>query len=162
FFSWVPDDTMFDDSSHYLVEPIARLDPATERWTFDGAGLLPSARRHGAVRRPRILVDGIFWQYLSSGIGRVWENLLAEWVASGFTDNIVLLDRAGTAPRIEGVHYWTIGRHDYAQTGRDSLALEAVCRRLDADIFVSTYYSTPTTTPSFFVGYDMIPERLGF
>jgi glycosyltransferase involved in cell wall biosynthesis len=162
FFAWVPDDTMFDDAAHYLVDPIARPDPSTERWTFDGAGVLPSAQRHGAVRRPRILVDGIFWQYLSSGIGRVWENLLAEWVDSGFTDNIVLLDRAGTAPRIAGVHYWTIGRHDYAHTGRDSLDLEAVCRRLDADMFVSTYYSTPTTTPSFFVGYDMIPERLGF
>jgi glycosyltransferase involved in cell wall biosynthesis len=40
--------------------------------------------------------------------------------------------------------------------------LEAVCRQLDADIFVSTYYSSPTTTPSFFVGYDMVPEMLGF
>ena len=98
-------------------------------------------QRKTAVQRPRILVDGIFWQYLSSGIGRLWENVLREWVASGFADNVILLDRAGTAPRIPGVHYWTIARHDYAQTGRDSLYLESICRRLDADVFVSTYYS---------------------
>lgn len=130
--------------------------------TFDGVGLLPETRCERAVRRPRILVDGIFWQYLSSGIARVWENLLREWLTSGFADNVVLLDRVGTAPRIPGVHYWTIARHDYQQTGRDSLYLEAICRQLDADVFVSTYYSTPTTTPSFFLGYDMIPEVLAF
>ncbi|MDP1910019.1 MAG: glycosyltransferase family 1 protein, partial [Hyphomicrobium sp.] len=118
--------------------------------------------RNAGVPRPRIVIDGVFWQYLSSGIGRVWENVLREWVKTGFIDNVILLDRAGTAPRIHGVHYWTIAKHDYAQTGRDSLYLEQVCRQLGADLFVSTYYSTPTTTPSFFSGYDMIPEVLGF
>jgi glycosyltransferase involved in cell wall biosynthesis len=162
FLHWVPDNTMFDDGSHYFVDPIAKADPVSGRWTFGGIGLLPKARREAAVRRPRILVDGIFWQYLAGGIGRVWENLLREWVASGFADHVVVLDRAGTAPRISGVHYWTIAKHDYRQTGRDSLYLEAICRQLDADVFVSTYYSATTITPSFFVGYDMIPEVLGF
>ncbi len=162
YFDWVSDNTMFDDASHYLIDPIAQFDPATGRWAFEGAGVVRGARREAAVRRPRIVIDGIFWQYLSSGIGRVWENLLREWVASGFADHVVLLDRAGTAPRIQGVHYWTIARHDYAQTGRDSLYLETVCRQLDADLFVSTYYSSPVTTPSYFSGYDMIPEVLGF
>lgn len=162
FFGWVSDDTMFDDAARYLIDPLTKLDPATGRWNFEGVGRLPKARRETAVKRPRIVVDGIFWQHLSGGIGRVWENLLREWVVSGFSDNVIVLDRAGTAPRIRGVHYWTISKHDYAQTGRDSLYLEAVCRQLDANLFVSTYYSTPTTTPSFFSGYDMIPEVLGF
>jgi hypothetical protein len=100
FFGWVSDNTMFDDAAHYLIDPIARPDPASGLWTFDGTGIVATDRRRAAVRRPRILVDGIFWQHLSSGIGRVWENLLAEWVSSGFTDHIILLDRAGTAPRI--------------------------------------------------------------
>ena len=162
YFGWVSDNTMFDDAIHSLIDPIARPDPDAGRWLFDGAGLLPKALRETAVRRPRIVVDGIFWQYLASGIGRVWENLLREWVVSGFNDNVILLDRAGTAPRMPGVHYRTIARHDYTQTGQDSLYLETICRQLDADLFVSTYYSTPTTTPSFFVGHDMIPEVLGF
>ena len=158
FFDWVSDDTMFDDAAHYRVEPLARQDAATGRWSFDGRGLLPRGERVNTG--PRIVVDGIFWQYSSSGIARVWENLLAEWVKSDFVDRVTVLDRAGTAPRIPGVHYWTIARHDYAQTGRDAQYLEEVCRLLDADLFVSTYYSTPLTTPSFFCGYDMIPEVL--
>ena len=162
FFHWVSDGTMFDDAAHYFVDPLAQLDPSSGHWRFDGTGMMPSERCMTAVQRPRIVVDGVFWQYLTSGIGRVWENLLREWVASGFAENIIVLDRAGSAPRIQGIHYWTIRRHDYLQTGRDSLYLEAICRRLDADIFASTYYSTPTATPSFFVGYDMIPEVLGF
>ena len=161
FFSWVSDNTIFDDIRYYLVEPIARFDRSRARWSFDGAGVLPECRRKTAVKRPRIAVDGVFWQYLSSGIGRVWSNLLREWVATGFAEHVVLLDRAGTAPRIPGVHYWTIARHDYSRSGQDSLYLENVCRQLDADMFASTYYSTPTVTPSFFVGYDMIPELLG-
>jgi glycosyltransferase involved in cell wall biosynthesis len=161
YFGWVSDNTMFDDAAHYLVDPIARFDPAGRRWTFDGAGLLHESRRSVAVRRPRVLIDGLYWQYLSSGIGRLWENVLREWVASGFADNVIVLDRGGTAPRIAGVHYWTIARHDYQQTGRDSLYLQSICRQLDADVFASTYYSTPTTTASFFVGYDMIPEMIG-
>jgi glycosyltransferase involved in cell wall biosynthesis len=162
FLHWVSDNTMFDDAANYLIDPIARTDPATGRWTFDGLGMLPQGRRAAAVPRPRILIDGVFWQYLSGGIGRVWENLLREWVRSGFAGNVIVLDRAGSAPRIPGVHYWTIARHDYRRTGHDSLYLQQVCQRLDADLFASTYYSTATTTPSFFVGHDMVPEVLGF
>lgn len=116
----------------------------------------------GASVRPRIVVDGIFFQYGRSGIARVWTCLLEEWVRSGFADNLVLLDRAGTAPRIEGIRARCIPAHDYREVGRDSLSLERACRELGADLFVSTYYSTPTNTPSVFMGYDMIPEVLGF
>ena len=158
--SWVTDDTMFDDISQYLVAPLARVD-AFGKWTFSGNDRISDDVRN-ARARPRIIVDGVFWQLASSGIARVWENLLKEWVASGFADHVTVLDRDATAPRIPGVHYWTIARHEYAQTGADSLYLEEVCQRLGADLFVSTYYSTPTATPSFFSGYDMIPEILGF
>ena len=157
---WVTDETMFDDISHYPVTPLARVD-ASGKWTFSADDRISDEMRSAKIR-PRILVDGVFWQHLSSGIARVWENLLKEWVASGFADHVIVLDRAATAPRISGVHYWTIAPHEYAQTGADSLYLEEVCQRLGADLFVSTYYSTPTTTPSFFSGYDMIPEMLGF
>jgi glycosyltransferase involved in cell wall biosynthesis len=162
FFGWVSDNTMFDDAARYLIGPLAKPDSVGGRWTFDGIGRLPKTQSETAVKRPRIVVDGIYCQYLSSEIRRVWENLLREWITSGFSDQVIVLDRAGTASRIAGVHYWTIAKHDYLQTGRDSLYLETVCRRLDADLFVSTYYSTPVSTPSFFSGYDMIPEVLGF
>jgi hypothetical protein len=111
--------------------------------------------------RPRIVVDGVYWQYLSSGLGRVWHSMLEEWVKDGQAEHVILLDRAGTAPRIAGVHTRTIAAHDYGRCGADSLYLERICQELGADLFVSTYYSTPTATPSYFFGYDMIPEVTG-
>jgi glycosyltransferase involved in cell wall biosynthesis len=157
-FGWVTDRTMFDDAAAHRVEPIATLG-ADGAWRFaeptgvKDRGPLPA--------HPRIVVDGIYWQYLSSGIGRVWHSMLEEWVKAGLSDHFVVLDRAGTAPRIPGVHYRTIAAHDYGRCGADSRYLERICRDLGADLFVSTYYSTPTSTPSFFFGYDMIPEVTG-
>ncbi len=157
-FAWVTDSTVFDDAAVYRVEPIARQDPAGD-WSFaspDGAKNLAPVQA-----RPRIVVDGVYWQYLASGIGRVWHSMLEEWVKDGLADHIIVLDRAGTAPRIPGVHYRTIAEHDYGRSGADSLYLEGICRELGADLFVSTYYSAPTDTPSYFFGYDMIPEVTG-
>ena len=73
--------------------------------------------------------------------------MLEEWVKDGLADHVIVLDRAGTAPRIAGVHYRTIAAHDYGRCGDDSLYLERICRELGADLFVSTYYSTPTRRP---------------
>jgi glycosyltransferase involved in cell wall biosynthesis len=111
--------------------------------------------------RPRIVVDGVIFQYQSSGIARVWAALLEEWAKSGFIDHVVLLDRGGGVPQVPGLRSEKFILHDYARTGADSLALEQVCQELDADLFVSTYYTTPTATSSFFFGYDMIPEMIG-
>ena len=36
-----------------------------------------------------------------------------------------------------------------------------MCDREGADLFVSSYYTTPIATPSVFLAYDMIPEALG-
>jgi glycosyltransferase involved in cell wall biosynthesis len=109
--------------------------------------------------RPCIVVDGVIFQYQSSGIARVWAALLEEWVKSGFIDHVVFLDRGGSGvPQIPGLCSEKFILHDYTRTGADSLALEQICRKLDADLFVSTYYTTPTATSSFFFGYDMIPE----
>ncbi len=148
YFAWVHDGTVFDDASHYMIDPIARLDDAGT-WAFDPGARLTTERKMATKRRPRVVIDGIYWQYLQSGIGRVWENVLREWVASQFIDNVMLLDRGGTAPRIPGVHYWTIPRHSYRDTGYDSLMLDDVCRRLNGDLFASTYYSCTSKVPSF-------------
>lgn len=157
-FAWVTDRTMFDDAAVFRIAPIARQD-AAGAWSFAPP---EGAKDRGPVpARPRIVVDGVYWQYLASGIGRVWQTMLEEWVKAGLADHVILLDRAGTAPRIPGIHMRTIAAHDYGRCGADSLYLERICRDLGADLFVSTYYSTPADTPSFFFGYDMIPEMTG-
>jgi glycosyltransferase involved in cell wall biosynthesis len=158
YFPWVTDRTMFDDAAVHRVEPIARPE-AGGNWSFAPP---TGMRDRGPVpTTPRIVVDGIYWQYLASGIGRVWQSMLEEWVKEGLAGHFIVLDRAGTAPRIPGVHYRTVAAHDYGRCAADCLYLERICRDLGADLFVSTYYSTPTTTPSFFFGYDMIPEVTG-
>src|SRR5215467_11977558 len=139
---------------------------ATPRMTTDTG---PSGRSCSGGRnrippqsRPRIVVDGVIFQYQSSGIARVWVALLEEWAKSGFIDRVVLLDRGGRGvPQIPGLRGEKFVLHDYGRTGADSLALERICREFDADLFVSTYYTTPTATSSFFFGHDMIPEIIG-
>ena len=83
--------------------------------------------------------------------------MLREWAADGFANHLLVLDRDNTAPRVDGVRYQSIPAYDYRYTAADALRLQELCDREQADVFVSTYYTTPVTTPSVFVAYDMIP-----
>ncbi len=67
----------------------------------------------------------------------------------------------GTAPKIPGIFYRTIPAYDYNKTDADREMLQQVCDEEGADLFISTYYTTPISTPSVFIAYDMIPEVLG-
>ncbi|MCT7987727.1 glycosyltransferase [Laspinema olomoucense] len=105
------------------------------------------------------IIDGVFYQINNTGIARVWTSLLQEWVKTGFAKQLLFLDRAGTAPRIPGIKYLCIQGYDYNNTEADRRLLQDICDEENADIFISTYYTTPLTTPSVFMAYDMIPER---
>jgi glycosyltransferase involved in cell wall biosynthesis len=112
--------------------------------------------------RKLIAIDGVFFQLYSTGIARVWKSLLEEWANTEFGSHIVVLDRVGTAPKVEGISYYQIPAYDYNNTDADRSMLQQVCNDLGAELFISTYYTTPLETPSVFMGYDMIPEVLGF
>jgi glycosyltransferase involved in cell wall biosynthesis len=111
---------------------------------------------------PRIAIDGVFFQLYNTGIARVWKSLLEEWANTEFGSHLVVLDRVGSAPKVEGISYYQIPAYDYDNTDADQAMLQQVCNDLGADLFISTYYTTPLETPSVFMGYDMIPEVLGF
>jgi len=108
-----------------------------------------------------ILIDGVFFQLYKTGIARVWRSLLEEWAENGFAKHIILLDRVGTSPKIPGIRYCTLPAYDYSKTDADREMLQQVCDEEGADLFISTYYTTPLSTPSVFMAYDMIPEVLG-
>ncbi|WP_052330901.1 glycosyltransferase [Planktothrix agardhii] len=108
-----------------------------------------------------IIIDGVFFQMYQTGIARVWRSLLEEWKNNGFGRHIMILDRDGTAPQIPGLWYRTIPAYDYNHTDTDCQMLQEVCDQEGADLFISTYYTTPISTPSVFMAYDMIPEILG-
>ena len=110
----------------------------------------------------KIVVDGVFFQFGSqSGISRVWKSLLMEWAKTGFIKNILVLDRNNTAPKIFGVRYCLVPPFDYGTMADDRLLMQQICDEEAADLFVSTYYTSPLITPSAFIAYDMIPEVLG-
>jgi glycosyltransferase involved in cell wall biosynthesis len=117
---------------------------------------------HQVSSRKLIAIDGVFFQLYNTGIARVWKSLLEEWANTEFGKHLVVLDRIGTAPKIEGISYYQIPAYDYNNTDADRQILQQACSDLDTELFISTYYTTPLETPSVFMGYDMIPEVLGF
>lgn len=109
----------------------------------------------------KILIDGVFFQHANTGIARVWKSLLEAWVKDGFSEYLLVLDRAGTAPMIPGVHYRQIPLYNYGNIEHDREFLQQICDEELADLFVSTYYTAPLSTPSVLLVHDMIPEAMG-
>jgi glycosyltransferase involved in cell wall biosynthesis len=158
YLPWVHDRTVFDTAALLGVQPLARPDPSGN-WRF---GATETTRPQEARRvTPRIVIDGLCWQHHCFTLGRFWQRLLEEWVRAGQGDHFVVLDRAGTAPRLPGVHYRTIAAQDPTRTGEDSLHLERIASSLGADLFVSTLHSAPIETPSACLLFDLRPENPG-
>ncbi|MEG5056622.1 glycosyltransferase [Microcoleus sp. A2-C5] len=111
-------------------------------------------------RSPKIIIDAIFFQIYKTGIARVWKSLLEEWIKTDFAKHIIILDRSGTAPKISGYQYRLIPSYlsDSSDAAADREMLEQICIEEEASLFISTYYTTPISTPSVFMAYDMIPE----
>ena len=109
----------------------------------------------------KLVVDGVFFQLTYSGIARLWSSILQR--LAHYPDlAIVLLDR-GNCPSIDGIERVEFPSYKLtANTAADSLMIEKYCRELGADVFSSTYYTTPVSIPSVLIVYDMIPEVLGF
>ena len=157
YFPWVTDETLVESASRLGVAPLALVD-ATGVWRFGGEDAAP---RRAKGLQARIVVDGVFFQHNQvSGIARVWRSLIEEWRKSGFADDLLLLDRAGTAPRLPGLRIKSIPAWDEHCTGADAFLMQKTCDEAGAELFVSSYYTSAITTPSVFVAHDFIPELL--
>ncbi len=119
----------------------------------------PSAVPSASIK---VVIDGVFFQLYRTGIARLWQSVLDEWAKDEFSKSIVVLDRHGTAPKVPGIQYLTIPEFSYQNLEADRTLLQTICDQEQADLFISTYYTTPISTPSIFMGYDMIPEVLGW
>ncbi|MEH1992648.1 class I SAM-dependent methyltransferase [Nostoc sp.] len=162
YFSWLRDETMVDTVESCGIVPIAQRELSNNDWRFLQPDEVQQQVAHIKKATPIILVDGVFFQLYQTGIARVWKSLFEEWVNSGFAGHIIVLDRAGTAPKIPGIRYRSIPHYDYNNTDADRKMLQQVCDEEGTDSFISSYYTTPTTTPSVFMAYDMIPEVMGW
>ncbi|HLO47854.1 MAG TPA: glycosyltransferase [Kamptonema sp.] len=114
--------------------------------------------------KPIVLLDGVFFQLFKTGITRVWKSLLEEWIKTDFGQYIIILDRGGTAPKIPGYQYRLIPPYysDSSDASAQREMLEQICLEEGADLFISTYYTTPISTPSVFMAYDMVPEVMAW
>jgi glycosyltransferase involved in cell wall biosynthesis len=155
YFDWVEDETVVDRAKACGVVPIAHRQPETDQWQFRAE---LSAAKFPKPPAPKIAVDGVAFQLLRGGISRVWRSLLTEWVKSGFAKNLLILDRGGTAPKMPGLRYCKLPLYDEKLSGVDSQILQEVCDHENLNLFISTYYTAPTSTPSVFMVHDMIPE----
>lgn len=160
YFSWVQDDTMVDKAESCGVSPIARKEK-DNIWHFLQPEELQRQTAKAEKITPKIIVDGVFFQLYKTGIARVWRSLLEEWGENGFAENIIVLDRVRTAPKIRGVNYRQVPAYDVNNIAADRDMLQQVCDEEAADLFISTYYTTPVSTPSVLMVHDMIPEIMG-
>ena len=143
-------------------EPIPELGSEPISAQAEGDAPPTPAITPAITRATKIIVDGIFFQFGSpTGISRVWKSLLIEWAKNGFAKHILVLDRNGSAPKIFGVRYCLVPPFYYSAIAADRALVQQICDEEAADLFVSTYYTTPLVTPSVFMAYDMIPEMTG-
>lgn len=107
-----------------------------------------------------LMVDGIFFQLNNTGIARVWRSVLEVLVADG-RFSIFFLDR-GNAPTIDGIKYIPFPKYLSWECPADSFLIQDICDLHEIDVFTSTYYTTPVSTPMVLMVYDMIPELFDF
>lgn len=108
----------------------------------------------------KLLVDGVFFQLNNTGIARVWRSILEILVTDG-RFQIYFLDR-GNAPTISGIEYIPFPTYLCTHCPADSQLIQDVCDTYGIDVFTSSYYTTPISTPMLLMVYDMIPELFNF
>lgn len=114
------------------------------------------------MKKPRVAIDGVFFQLNSTGIARVWHSVLKYWATQPFADEIVVLDRVGSAPKFPGIRYLPIPAYSVGQGDADRDMLQRIVDEIGASIFASTYYTSVRETKTLQVVYDLIPEVMGW
>jgi glycosyltransferase involved in cell wall biosynthesis len=114
-----------------------------------------------------ILVDGVIFQLQRNGggISRLWTEYLTRLAASDLAAEIVLLDRAGSAPPLRGITRLdapAVRDATAASRRAEARALGRTCRRANAGRFVSTYYTWAESCTNALTIYDCTPEALGW
>lgn len=114
-----------------------------------------------------ILFDDVFFQFAprNSGVARIWRDLLTSSAfQTALSDNdleVIILSRSGVldgSTPFRSIPFPTLNHQYWAL---DSEWLDLACESLKARLFVSSYFTFPTHTPTWMWCYDLIPERLG-
>lgn len=157
YFPWVTDSTLVESATRRGITPL--MHPT-------GAGMASGAcaehRPAHTKQKPRIAIDGVFFQLNSTGIARVWHSILTCWAKSGAISEVLILDRGGSMPTIPGARYKTIAPYSIGQGDADRDMLQRILDEEGIPLFASTYYTSVRHTPTLQMVHDMIPEVLRF
>ena len=145
YLPWVPDETTVDTARAQGIVPLPVLE-----------GI------HPVTSRPdhRIIIDGVFFQYFITGIARVWRSLLEVLSGTIIASEVIILDRERTFPRVAGYRYLDTPLHREGDIAQERELLQAICDQQGADLFISTWHTSPLSTPSLLMVHDMLPELL--
>jgi glycosyltransferase involved in cell wall biosynthesis len=110
----------------------------------------------------KLVIDGIYFQLTEKKdpIRDFWDELLKSFVDNGFAQNLIVLDRGGSSPWHPGINYQLFPGFDHKNIESDCSFIQHFCDYVGADLFVSTFYTAPTRTPSIGVIYDFLPNFL--
>lgn len=104
-----------------------------------------------------VVIDGVLLASGEPGAQEAWRGLLPRFAAE-LDARIVLLDR-GAADDVGGMEVVPFPSFNPDFGAADSVLLEQVCRHFDAEVFLSTSFTTPLGTPSVMVVHDVPDER---
>ncbi len=162
YFSWVSDDkTMVDLATNCGVMPLASKEQGSDRWLFTGRKDLPQPATPLEQSFPKIIIDGVYFQFFHTEINLAWQSWLEEWQNSIFAQHIVFLDRGGTAPKFSGIRCRSMPLYATDKAGSDAKILDRICEEEKADLFISSYYTAPILTPYILILGDL-PELTSF
>src|SRR6267142_905958 len=109
----------------------------------------------------KLIVDGVSFQLASTYMARIWSSVLPR-LALYPSLEVTLLNRGGS-PRLGGIEQIDFPSYSIdSNAAADSFLIDRVCAELGADMFMSTFYTTPVTIPSVMLVNDLVPEVLGF
>jgi glycosyltransferase involved in cell wall biosynthesis len=151
---WYKYPSIADDIS---IEP-AELLPETTSVPLTTAADLSVTNRGLALAdrdpiRPRIVIDCCCFESNDRN-NELWNSLLQAWSDNGFAQQILLIDRHHTAPKLPGFSYDDLPSVDSQKSGHESLKLQQICDREQIDMFVSTGDTLSITTPSIAIVTD--------
>jgi Flp pilus assembly protein TadD/glycosyltransferase involved in cell wall biosynthesis len=157
YLGWVKDHCLADRVAQCTIGRAVAPIP----WRFDNQ--TTAAQPSG----PHIVIDGVIFQLQHKhplGIARVWQNLQSELVKAMPGARFTVLERRGFA-----VPFGDLARHgvppyvmgDDKALDNDDEMLRQVCTALQADLFVSSYYTRAPGFKNLLLVHDLIPELMG-
>jgi len=105
----------------------------------------------------KLIVDGATFQLGLMETSHLWLSILSQ-LAENPAITIILLDR-GNCPQPSAVKILPFPSYCVDNGVADSFLIEEFCKAQGADAFLSTYYTTPVTTPSILLLNNQLGEN---